>query len=101
MFHLLNWAHSEKKLQWLSNADEAFIVRGFTNWKDATVKFDAHQVSKCHKEAVLKVITLPATTSDVAESLSTQHLREKLERRQCLLKTLSSIRFLTAPRAWR
>ena len=37
-------AHSEKKLQWSSSADEAFIVRGFTNWKDATVKFDGHQV---------------------------------------------------------
>ena len=31
---------------------------------------------------------------DVAESLSVQHQREKLERRQCLLKIMSSIQFL-------
>lgn len=81
-------------MQWSSNADEAFIVRGFTNWKDATVKFDMHQSSKCHREAVLRLVTIPATTLDVAESLSAQHQREKLERRHCLLKIFSSIHFL-------
>ena len=87
-------AKMEKKLQWSSNADIAFISRGFCNWKDATVKFAAHQASKCHKEAILKVVTIPATMLDVAESLSVQHQREKLERRQCLLKIISSIQFL-------
>ena len=36
------------------------------------------------------MVTLPATTTDIAESLSV----EKLERRQCFLKVLSNIRFL-------
>lgn len=58
------------------------------------MKFDNHQTSSCHKEAVLKVVTLPATTADVAETLSAQHRSEKLERRQCFLKILSNIRFL-------
>lgn len=88
------WAKSEKKLQWSSNADEAFIIKGFTNWKDATVKFDVHQGSIYHKEAVSKVVTLPATTSDVTECLTAQHQQEKLERRHCFLKILSSICFL-------
>ena len=88
-------ARLEKKLQWSANSDDAFTgrSRGYLNWKDATVKFNIHQASKCHKEAVLKMITLPSTTADVAESLSAQHHKEKLENRRCLLKILSTIRF--------
>ena len=63
-------ANSQKKLQWSGNADSAFLVKGFSNWKDATMKFGNHESSKCHKEAVLKMVTLPSTTVDVGESLS-------------------------------
>lgn len=87
-------ANRQKKLQWSSNSDLAFISKGFTNWKDATVKFAIHASSKCHKEVVLKMVTLPSSTKNVAESLSTQVKREKLERRQCFLKVLSNVRFL-------
>ena len=87
-------ACAEKKLQWSANADLAFMTKGFSNWKDATGKFCIHASSKCHKEAVLKMVTLPSTTMDVVESLSAQHQREKLERRQCFLKVLSNIKFL-------
>ena len=87
-------ASVQKKLQWSSNSDLAVISKGFTNWKDATVKFAIHASSKCHQEAVLKMVTLPSSTKNVAETLSTELKREKLERRQCLLKVLSSIRFL-------
>ena len=38
--------------------------------------------------------TLPATTTDIGEALSTAHAPEKLENRQCLLKILSNLRFL-------
>lgn len=61
-------ANKEGKLQWSANAEQAFITRGFSNWKDAAVKYANHEESKCHKEAVLKVITLPATIRDVAEA---------------------------------
>ena len=86
-------ASLQKKLQWSSNLDLAFISKGFTNWKDATVKFAIHASSKCRKEAVLKMVTLPSSTKNVAESLSTELKREKFERRQCFLKVLSNIRF--------
>ena len=76
-------ASTQKKLQWSSNLDAAFISKGFMNWKDATVKFAIHEASKCHKEAVLKMVTLPYSTQNVAESLSNVLKREKLERRQC------------------
>ena len=87
-------AHAENKLQWSSNADFAFVKKGFSNWKDATGKFGIHAASKCHKEAVLKLVTLPSTTKDVGESLSAAHQQEKLQRRQNFLKVLSTIRYL-------
>ena len=87
-------AYSENKLQWSLNAESAFITVGFTNWKKASEKFSNHETSKCHKEAVLRMITLPATTQNIDECLSKEHQREKLERRQCLLKILSNIQFL-------
>ena len=61
----------QDKLNWSSNLDRAFISRGFSNWKDASVKFANHEKSNCHQEAVLKTVTIPTTTSNVAEILST------------------------------
>ena len=87
-------ASLQKKLQWSSSADMAFISRGFVNWKDATVKFSLHLSSTCHKEAVLKMVTMPSSSNNVGELLSSQLAKEKLERRQCFLKILSIIRFL-------
>ena len=87
-------ASAQKKLQWSSNLDLAFISNGFTNWKDATVKFSVHEASKCHKEVVLKMVTLPSSTKNMAESLSNALNREKFEQRQYLLKIFSNIRFL-------
>ena len=49
----------------------------------------------CHKEAVEKIVTLPATTTrDVGELLSRMHAQEKIENRQCFLKILSNLRFV-------
>ena len=48
----------------------------------------------CHKEAVEKIVTLPATTRDVGELLSDMHAQEKIENRQCFLKILSNLRFV-------
>ena len=43
-----------------------------------------------------RVFTLPATTPDIGEVLSTVHAQEKFENRQCLLKILSNLRFLAS-----
>jgi len=40
------------------------------------------------------MFTLPATTCDVGELLSSAHAVEKTENRRCLLKTISSLRLL-------
>ena len=65
-----------------------------SNWKDAMVKFGLHDSSKWHKEAVLKMMTLPSTTVSVADMLSEQNKREKRDRRHCFLKVLTSLKFL-------
>jgi hypothetical protein len=59
------------------------LVRDF-QLKDASesVKFANHESSNYNKKAVLKVVTLPAVTRDVAESLSEQYRQDKLERRK-------------------
>ena len=47
-----------------------------------------------YREAVLKMVSLLATTRDVGESLSSQYQLEKIETCLCFMKIVSSIRFL-------
>ena len=81
-------ASAQKKLQWSSSSDLAFISKGFTNWKDATVKFSIHEASKCHKESVLKMVTLPSTTQNVAECWSNSPKKEKYGAMAMLFKSV-------------
>ena len=41
-----------------------------------------------------KLLTLPATTTDIGEMLSSTVAQEKAMNRHCLLKVLSTLRFL-------
>ena len=52
--------YQQKKLSWSVNLDASFISKGYCNRKDASVKLKAHESSKCHSEAVMKILTLPA-----------------------------------------
>ena len=77
--------------------ERAFITRGFTNWKDATASkmgFTSHDRSDCHKEAVERLLTLPANTRDVGEQLSAEHEEKKATNRKNLVKVRSNLRFL-------
>ena len=86
--------YQKNLLQSANCLEQAFISTGFLNWKDATAKFSEHEVSRCHKDSVLKMITVPATTCDVGELLTLQLAKEWLERRMCLLKIFRNARFL-------
>ena len=57
-------AFKQKKLR-SGAADAAFITKGYQNWKDTTSSFRNHEGSACHKEAVEKMVTIPATHRDV------------------------------------
>ena len=79
------------------NVDSAFISRRFCNWKDASGEkgaFSNHEHSKCHKSAVELVVTLPRTTMDVGEMLSSAHSEQKKANREYLLKVIQNVRFL-------
>ncbi len=92
--YLCTKAYKEGKFISCSRLEYTYISKGYSNWKDATVNFAAHDKSSCHKEAILKVVTLPATTRNIGEQLCRQYSEQLLERRQCLLKILSCIRYL-------
>ncbi|KAH3790855.1 hypothetical protein DPMN_169063 [Dreissena polymorpha] len=76
-----------KKMGKIDNTkvDGSFISDGFSNLKQGPVKFRKHDGSDYHKEAVERLVTLPATTSDVGETLSAGHAKEKTENRKQLL----------------
>ncbi|XP_065195791.1 zinc finger MYM-type protein 1-like [Sycon ciliatum] len=83
-----------KKLLIASCADGAFLTKGFQNWKDATTSFRRHESSECHREAVERLLTVPATTKDVGELLSSKLAEDKRAARESFLKILSALRFL-------
>ena len=80
-------ARSHNKLNWSLNMDLAFLSTGFSNWKDATRKFAQH-------ESVLKTLALPSSTPNIAEALSSQTQKERLDHRKCFLKIVANVRFL-------
>lgn len=49
--------------------------------------------SQCYKEAVLKTITIPASTGNVGKMLPSHLAKQRLEHRKCLLKLLSNSNF--------
>ena len=75
--------------------DPAFIYNGFCNWKDATIGFKKHESSLLHLNAMEVMVGVPSCYNDIAEHLSQQHSSDKRNNRQCLLKILSNLRFLS------
>ena len=75
--------------------ESTYISTGYKNWKEATTRFPMHENSRCHKDAMHKMVTLPATTRDIGKALSQQHRDEKQSNRQCFMRILSNIKFLS------
>ena len=70
------------------------MTNGFSNWKDATVSFNNHELSIFQKEAVMMMVTLPSTTPDIGELLSKQHAAVKLNSQHCLFQIMLCVRFM-------
>ena len=67
----------ERKYKASTKREPAFISKGFTNWKDASMGFNKHMKSDCHKEAV-EIHELPKKTGDVGEKLCIEHKKKEL-----------------------
>ena len=74
-------------------AESTFSTTAFRNWKDATRSFRKHESSTAHKEAALKWVHYSKSQS-VAAQISKQLLRDQVLAQKCLLKIISSLRYL-------
>ena len=82
---------SQAGLLLTNTAESAFISTGFQNWKEAMRVMGRNEASGCHKEAVEKLIVLPATTTPVEEMLSSQLSRERKAAREPILLILRGV----------
>ena len=72
--------------------EDAFISKGFNNWKKARERFGRHQTGECHREAHIKLRNLYAPS--VAAQLVSQAQSAQAENQVMLLRQLSSLKFL-------
>lgn len=76
-------------LTFSSKMENVFIKAGFANWKKAIEKFRIHEMSACHKEAVLKFISLEKNINRIFEKYqrSSKYFERKIttnEGKSCL-----------------
>ena len=84
-----------KNLPITHNKDPAFSKLGFCNWKKALERFNKHERTVSHCQAVELVETIPNTTKNVGEMLSGINAEQKAENRVMLRTILTSITYLT------
>ena len=84
----------ERKFKVGTKWEPAFISKGFLNWKDATVAFNKHSESDCHREAV-EIHKLPKKTGDMGEKLNTEHKKEKKLNREMFRRILQNVCYLS------
>ena len=70
--------------------EASFLVNGYTNWKDATIKLGKHERSDFHKACAEAL----SPTVHIGDILNKQAVTEKQANRKYLLKVLSIVRFL-------
>ena len=73
--------------------DSSFIFNGFHSWKEAIRCLNTHEQTSIHKTAVELLITIPETTQDVGEMLSSSLAVKKKANRQVLMKIAQNILF--------
>lgn len=74
--------------------DSSLIFNGFDSWKEAVKCLNMHEQTSMLKKAVELLISIPETTRDIGEMLSSSLATKKNENRQVLLKIGKSILFL-------
>lgn len=81
----------------MSNADEtnlqAFVKKGFSNWKKAIEKFKIHECSDHHRKAAIATVTRNTDLS-LSKIISRQSEQSRIDARHCLLKIYESVKYL-------
>ena len=69
-----------------------FASSGFNNWKKGKERFREHERSQLHLESCMKIQSLQKPS--IAVRLSTQLANDQKQRREMLMKELTSIKYL-------
>ena len=83
---------SLKIISFFKKGDDAFITKGFDNYKKAVEKFRAHEICDTHLEAQLKCGLLGSKS--ISEQLNTLTAKIQNERRCGFMKQLKAMQFL-------
>ena len=86
------YATTHNMLTFSKRAEPTFSINGFNNWRKALQKFDTHQTSSSHREAILKWEAVQ--NAPISVQLTSQLNKVLACRRHCLLKQLSALRYL-------
>lgn len=77
--------------------EDSFVRTGYTNWKKARCTnkgFNKHESSKCHEQAMQRLIEIPKSTKDVSQLLQSNLTDLQSQSRASLLKIISCLRYL-------
>ena len=77
--------------------DDAFISKGFTNWRKGAERFNVHANSSTHKIATSNLQN-HITNNKIDIRIDNQLKTEQEQARHVLLKLISSLRFLVERR---
>ena len=86
-------AQQQGLLTLTKHKNTAFVDRGFGSWNKAIERFNDHERSEMHKEAVEK-LAAKSSRADVVMQLRIRCEADQKFHREMLMKLLSSIRFL-------
>lgn len=76
------------------NKDPTFSKLGFCNWKKGLERFNKHERTLSHHQAVELVEKIPNTTKNIGEMLSAISAEQKADNRVMLRTILTSLRYL-------
>ena len=74
--------------------EQAFISKGFSNWKNALTKFKEHRTSECHKIALDYEVLISKTHGDVIDMTSEMAKNTRAQNRRCFAKIIESLQYL-------
>ena len=84
----------KKHLISATKKEEAFLKRGFSNWKKVLDKFKEHEAFQCHKTSVDYEVNIPKSCHNIYELASEQPKTKLKSNRRCLMKIIECLQYL-------